>query len=190
MVLKKQTVWLLTMLSLVIVLSVYYITSPGQSSEYAVVEEESKQGEENAVTTEQNGVEVKVEEMSDGTATSSVSSDQMFTALRMEIEDHRNALREQLQAVVASTNVTAEKRSEALDKMEELQTVSTKESILETMIKAKEIYKDALVRTDGNEVRVIVKATEHSPKAANELIQMVRNEMGEKHVAVEFQPVK
>ena len=28
MLLKKQTVWLLTMLSLVVVLSVYYLTSP------------------------------------------------------------------------------------------------------------------------------------------------------------------
>ena len=31
MLLKKQTVWLLTMLSLVVVLSVYYITSPEQN---------------------------------------------------------------------------------------------------------------------------------------------------------------
>ena len=33
MLLKKQTVWLLTMLSLVVVLSVYYITSPEQTAD-------------------------------------------------------------------------------------------------------------------------------------------------------------
>ena len=40
MLLKKQTVWLLTMLSLVVVLSVYYITSPEQQqNELAAIEE-------------------------------------------------------------------------------------------------------------------------------------------------------
>lgn len=43
MLLKKQTVWLLTMLSLVVVLSVYYITSPEQTkNELASVEEKAK----------------------------------------------------------------------------------------------------------------------------------------------------
>ena len=43
MLLKKQTVWLLTMLSLVVVLSVYYITSPEQkSNELATVKQEEK----------------------------------------------------------------------------------------------------------------------------------------------------
>ena len=49
MLLKKQTVWLLTMLSLVVVLSVYYITSPEQQqNELAAVdqEEEKEQTEE------------------------------------------------------------------------------------------------------------------------------------------------
>ena len=51
MLLKKQTVWLLTMLSLVVVLSVYYITSPEQQqNELAAVdqEEEKEQTEETA----------------------------------------------------------------------------------------------------------------------------------------------
>ncbi len=44
MLLKKQTVWLLTMLSLVVVLSVYYITSPEQqTTNMANVEEKSKE---------------------------------------------------------------------------------------------------------------------------------------------------
>ena len=32
MLLKKQTVWLLTMLSLVVVLSVYYLTAPEENA--------------------------------------------------------------------------------------------------------------------------------------------------------------
>ena len=48
MLLKKQTVWLLTMLSLVVVLSVYYITSPEQQqNELALVDEKQEQEQEN-----------------------------------------------------------------------------------------------------------------------------------------------
>ena len=44
MLLKKQTVWLLTMLSLVVVLSVYYITSPEQkSNDMAAVQQKAKE---------------------------------------------------------------------------------------------------------------------------------------------------
>ena len=47
MLLKKQTVWLLTMLSLVVVLSVYYITSPEQQqNELAAVDEKQEQEKE------------------------------------------------------------------------------------------------------------------------------------------------
>ena len=48
MLLKKQTVWLLTMLSLVIVLSVYYVTlDPNQSKRKATtVNNESNEDDE------------------------------------------------------------------------------------------------------------------------------------------------
>ena len=47
MLLKKQTVWLLTMLSLVIVLSVYYITSPTQqATDMAYQEKDAKENQD------------------------------------------------------------------------------------------------------------------------------------------------
>jgi stage III sporulation protein AH len=51
MLLKKQTVWLLTMLSLVVVLSVYYITSPEQQqNELAAVDQEEEKEQEQMET--------------------------------------------------------------------------------------------------------------------------------------------
>ncbi|MFP3489055.1 SpoIIIAH-like family protein, partial [Staphylococcus sp. SIMBA_130] len=45
MVLKKQTVWLLTMLSLIIVLSAYYIMTPGSDNvAYVGDQEQSEEG--------------------------------------------------------------------------------------------------------------------------------------------------
>lgn len=185
MLLKKQTVWLLTMLSLVVVLSVYYITSPEQQkTNMANVEEKSKE------ITEKPAADA-IKESADGkTVISGAASDEAFEALRMDLEDKRNAQKEQLNEIIATTNLPAEERSEAYDQMKKLDELATKESVLETLIKTMG-YEDALVRADGEKVRITVKAKDHSPSAANDIIQLVRTEIGAlQNVAVEFQPVK
>ncbi|HHY73089.1 MAG TPA: SpoIIIAH-like family protein [Bacillus bacterium] len=189
MLLKKQTVWLLTMVSLVVVLSVFYITTPLKpANQHATMTSEEEKANDEKTSTE--GTEVSIEEMTDGKVASGISSDEWFTALRMEIDDQRAKAKEELQAIVASSSVTAEKRSAALDKMEDLQTFAAKEAILETMILANENYADALVKAEENQVRVIVKAKELSSTSANEIMRLVHDELGQIKVAVEFQPIK
>jgi stage III sporulation protein AH len=199
--LKKQTVWLLTMLSLVVVLSVYYITSPeGTQEDYAFEPTDSKKEsavtstEEKQVSSKDTAAEekgnVKVEEADDGTVISQISSDELFTALRMEIEEERSKLIDEYKAILASSDVTAEEKSKVVDKMHQISEVAQKEKVLETLIKSKG-YEDALVRADGNKVKITVKAKKHSPAAANEIIQLVRTELNDlKNVAVEFQTGK
>ncbi|MGJ7921310.1 SpoIIIAH-like family protein [Neobacillus sp. LXY-4] len=184
MLLKKQTVWLLTMLSLVVVLSVYYITSPEQKvTNMANVEEQSKGIDKKATGTTAKSDDGK-------TVVSGVASDEVFEALRLELEDQRNAMKEQLNEIIASTDLPAEKRSEAYDQMKQLDDLATKENVLETLIKTMG-YEDALVRADGEKVRITVKSKDHSPSAANDIIQLVRTEIGElENVAVKFQPTK
>jgi stage III sporulation protein AH len=195
MVLKKQTVWLLTMLSLVIVLSVYYITAPGQGpGQFATTgdSEEELSGEDlqNVESEVVNGIDVSIEEMTEeGTEASGISTDQLFTAIRMEIEEQRSELKENLQAITVSANASAEEKSEAMDKIQELHELAAKEDILEQLIVADEKYSDALVRANENEVRVIVKANDQlSNTDANDIMRLVRDETGIKQVAVEYQP--
>lgn len=181
--LKKQTVWLLTMLSLVVVLSVYYVTAPKEMNDNIAfttnTEEKTKE------------VEVQETEAQEGKVTSSIASDDVFTALRLQIDDQRSRLRDQLNAVVASTNATAEQKSEAMDKIQQLEALAEKEATLETLIKSKGGYEDVLVRADGDTVRVTVKAKTSSKQAANEIIQLVKSELKNmQDIAVEFQPVK
>jgi stage III sporulation protein AH len=200
MLLKKQTVWLLTMLSLVVVLSVYYVTSPEnngddlafvEKDQEATAEEKADGSEAGAESTAAEGEDVVIEdsteEAEDGTVISSVSSDELFTALRLQMDDQRSKLVSDLQAIMASTDVSPEQKSDAYDKMVEVQEVSAKERVLETLIKAESNeYNDVLVRADGESVRIIVKSENHTPAQANKIIQLVRAELGQKHVAVEF----
>ncbi|MBD1378798.1 SpoIIIAH-like family protein [Metabacillus arenae] len=235
--LKKQTVWLLTMLSLVVVLSVYYITSPEDPSNELVMtgdqkaeEEEAPEGEKEAGEAEgekeageaegekegadkgaEEGAEegkedkegkqpeeegtkeqseVNTEELENGGEFSTISDDELFTTLRLELEDSRNRLKEELQAIVVSSEASAAEKSRAYDDMKELSEIANKENVLETLIKS-EGYEDALVRADGKDVQITVKAKELSASKANDIIMLVNKEIDDlEDVAVQFDPVE
>ncbi|MDQ0213829.1 stage III sporulation protein AH [Oikeobacillus pervagus] len=182
MLLKKQTVWLLTMLSLVVVLSVYYITSPNQQGTDLAVDEKKK--EEIQTQSKEKNKTGNVEVITE------TAGDEAFEVLRLELQDERNKLREDLTEKVASKDLSAKEKNKAYEQMETLTEMATKENVLETLIKSKG-YKDALVRADGESVRITVKAEKHSPSEANEIIRLVENEIGEyQPLYVEFQPTK
>jgi stage III sporulation protein AH len=184
MLLKKQTVWLLTMLSLVVVLSVYYITSPEQKgNDMSAVQQNSKDQLDSKQSAQ------KAADTSGKTIVSQVSDD-TFDAIRLQLEDQRSQEKEDLQAKVASTDLTPEARSEAFDQMKKLNETAQKEEVLETLIKTLG-YEDALVRADGDKVNITVKSKKkHSASAANDIIQLVKKEIDTNFVAVEFQPSK
>lgn len=185
MLLKKQTVWLLTMLSLVIVLSVYYITSPTQqATDMAAVDgDKAVQGEEAAKGNEEASTEGEVDIVTEA------AGDEVFETLRMEFMDQRSKNIEELETKVASADLSIEEKNAAYEQMEQLKELDTTETVLETMIKTLG-YEDALVRADGEQVRVTVKAKEHSAADANKIIRLVTDEIGGPmpKVAVQFQP--
>lgn len=214
--LKKQTVWLLTMLSLVVVLSVYYVTTPDKMNTAAPATGEKmgqeKQGVDKAVTKETTKETTNKETPKENTSKETTnketdkkendkketskkeasvtvqSSDENFTALRMQMEDQRSVEKEKLQNVMKSSKSSAEEKSKAKDNLDAITTMETKQQLLETVIKSQGGYKDALVRADGTDIKVTVKSAKHSQKEANKIIQLVRSEGGSKDVGVKFDP--
>ncbi|MEH7224823.1 SpoIIIAH-like family protein [Bacillus sp. JJ1566] len=191
MLLKKQTVWLLTMLSLVVVLSVYYITTPeNNNNNVAMEQDEQKDNEkENMETSTDNkdGASVTVEEDENGNVISSVASDEYFAELRLQVDEHRSKMRSNLEAQTASTELTADQKLKAWDELQKLEDIATKEKIIETMIKSNN-YEDALVRVEGDKIKITVKSKDSSKKQANEILRLVRSELGElQNVAVQFE---
>ncbi|WP_102274615.1 SpoIIIAH-like family protein [Cytobacillus massiliigabonensis] len=181
MLLKKQTVWLLTMLSLVVVLSVYYITSPEQRvNDLANTEEKAEQKNDEAVTTDNTDT--------DSDIITNAAGDEKFEALRIQLTEERDRTKEELQTVMGTTDLPAEEISDAKDQIDKLDELAEKEYILETLIKAMN-YEDVLVRADDKNVQVTVKAEKLSRTQANEIIRQVKSEIGDLQlVTVEFQP--
>ncbi|UOQ93702.1 SpoIIIAH-like family protein [Halobacillus shinanisalinarum] len=178
---KKQTVWLLTMLSLLIVLSVYYMTSPDNGEMAFIQDTELEQATSEGEMTGENA---------DDTVISQMSTDELFAAIRLEMQNERDKLEEQLSAVMASTTATGEEKAEATEKLDSLQDRRSKESILEKTISASVPYEDVLVRAEENTVHVTVKANELSKSQTREIMQMVSDEFGDIPVDVKFQPTK
>ncbi|AZV63598.1 SpoIIIAH-like family protein [Peribacillus castrilensis] len=197
MLLKKQTVWLLTMLSLVVVLSVYYLTAPEENAADMTATEQMEQEENKTESKTENKAETKGEnksekETSKNTEGSSVTiaSGDEFESLRMQIEDERAKLNEELTAKMGNTELSAEERDEAYAKIEQLSETKVKENIIENLIVAMD-YNAALVRVDGTDVKVSVKADKQTKTEANNIIRLVRKEVSDaQNVVVDFQPEK
>lgn len=184
MVLKKQTVWLLTMLSLIVVLSVYYITTPGQSpNQMAVGDKKSQQNQ--AATSNKGTASKSVTDNKKSSVASSVSSDNMFTAYRIDRDNNRSKEIAKWQEIAASKDSTAVQASKALDSIHQLQTLASNETLLEDMIKAKG-FKDALVETQGNNVHVYVKAKSLSNSQAVTIMNLTKEYFGNKIVSVSY----
>ncbi|MEE6450456.1 SpoIIIAH-like family protein [Gottfriedia acidiceleris] len=195
---KKQTIWLLTMLSLVVVLSVYYVTTPDNLKTTSFMNmnnstntdsldstpKDTKKTDSKTDTSKQSSDTSKQNDKE--TASKESSTSEVFLKQRMEQEDQRSQLIDEYKATVDSATASAQEKSEAFTNMNELQKLTALESDVETMIKEAG-YKDALVRSDKNEVKVDVTSAKPSRKAANDIIQMTRSVLGEKLVVVKFQ---
>ncbi|WP_050615726.1 SpoIIIAH-like family protein [Bacillus testis] len=188
MLLKKQTVWLLTMLSLVIVLSVYYVTTPpkkGNEMATTVQKEKDvvKEGQTNTVAkndTKEKSVSKQVVP----------AGDEKFETVRMDIQDQRSKQIEELNAKLSNTELSAEERNEAKNAIDTLNTRSEKEEMLQGMIEGMNGTKAALVRTDNdNNVQVSIKTAKHDKTTANEIFRLVAGEMPTANdITVDVQP--
>src|SRR5699024_132710 len=156
--LKKQTVWLLTMLSLIIVLSAYYMLSPN-NGDLAYID----QGEDETETTSGEAKTKKdqlseKDEKGDVTDVENVGQDELFTTIRMELQDERSKKDDRLNEVIASSSTSTEEKNQALEDINDLENASTKETILQDSIMSlKEKYQDVLVRSEKEKVHVHVK---------------------------------
>lgn len=160
---KRRTVWLLTLLSLAAVISVYYVFEPDRNLDLATIFTD-----DTLEKTTLTGVDSK----------QNISSESyLFEDMRMEIANERSQLKDQLTQKIGSEKATAEEKNEAFNQMNDLIKQESSEAMLEMLIKSLG-YSDALVRVEGDKVAVTVLTDEEiSKKQANEIIYIVKSEL-------------
>ncbi|HWK24016.1 MAG TPA: SpoIIIAH-like family protein [Ureibacillus sp.] len=168
---KRRTVWLLTLLSLAAVISVYYVFEPNRNVDLATI------------FTDDTLKETTLTGVSDEEITTTTSESYLFDEMRMEASSERDQLRAQLTEKIASDELSADEKSEAYNEMNALIEQESSESMLEMLIESLG-YSDALVRISDDKVAVSVLTDELSKQQANEIVYIVKSEIEDAQVTV------
>lgn len=164
---NKQNLWFLTLFSLILVLSVYYITMPNDLfSQVASTEEKSNKNEK---------VKETVEEISS------------LTAMRVSLEEERQGMMDDLQEQLTSDTISSEEKNNAYEQLKYLNTLQSKEEELEKQIK-KELKLDSFVKIDNTNISVVCVSSKHDNSLANSVMRLIQSGYEDKmYITVKFQ---
>ena len=123
---NKQNLWFLTLFSLILVLSVYYITMP---NDLLIASNSTTEEKENETTEENNEKE----------ETDTISEADSLTALRVNLDEERDKEKTELKATMTKEEATVEEKNNAYEQLKNLAVIEGEEEKLEKLIK--ETYK-------------------------------------------------
>ena len=159
---NKNSIWFLTLFSLVLVLSVYYITMPSD-----VLLETSKVGEV-----------AEVEELEENAA---------LVALRVEKEEKVLEQLEDLNNILTDVSKTFEEKNNAYEKMKSLNEIKGEEENLEKKIK-ETFDLNSVVTVDGDNIKVVASVNEHDSELANNIMRTIQDGYENKmYISVKFE---
>lgn len=160
---NKKNIWFLTLFSLILVLSIYYVTMP---SELLLTN--------NSELLNNNISNPEIEELS--------------IIETLNIEDDANTLDEinKLKETIASNSSTTEIKNEAFDAIRLLNQISTQEELLEEKIKTNHNL-ESFVKIDGDQIRVVIDSKDHSNTLANNIMKTIQNNFDTKqYISIQF----
>lgn len=169
---NKKSLWFLTLFSLILVLSVYYITMP---SELMITNPKKEVATTTVAEKEENKETIEVEES------------EILTALRVEADEQMKQDMEDLQIILTNVNSSAEDKNEAYEKLKLLNMTRGEEEKLEKKIKEK-YNLDSFVKVDNDQIRVVISSDKHDTTLANNIMRSVQEEyQSKKYISVKFQ---
>lgn len=159
---NKNGVWFVTLFTLILVLSVYYVTMPNEmllTSNEDVIKEVNFELEESEI----------------------------LTTLRVNSDDDVQKEISKLKEIINNSKSSGDEKNEAYEKIQSLTSNKSKEQEYEKLIKDNfEI--DSFVLIDGNKVSVVTTKEEHDVKLANDIMRLIQNTAKSKlYISVKFE---
>lgn len=161
---NKQGLWFVTLFSLILVLSIYYVT---------VKDDDLLSLATSTVTDNQDVVE---------TTESSV-----LVSLRVQDEEEMMAEMEELQTILLDDTASLQEKNDAYNSLQTLNSNKGKEEKLENKIK--ETYKlDSFIKIKNDQINVTIASKEHNSALANNIIRTIQEEYEQKmYITIKFQ---
>lgn len=165
---NKQSVWFVTLFSLILVLSIYYVTMNDNS--LASILENT-----NTTTTTSFPVNSEIEESS------------LLVSLRVEEDEAVLEEMENYQSVLLDTTTTTEEKNNAYNSLMALNQKKADEEKIEKTIK--ETYQlDSFAKVKDDTISITIASSEHSTTLANNIIRTVQELFeDQKYITVKFQ---
>jgi len=161
---NKQSILLLTLFSLMLVLSVYYITMP---SEFEV----------SASNTVKNNTKEVVD----------IKENDAISTLKVEKEEEREEKIKELQTILTKEDATSEEKNTAYEELKNINVLKGKEDEISKKIK-KQYKLDNFIQIKDDQVRVVVIKKDHDLSLANEIMNLVQESFENKmYISVKFQ---
>lgn len=165
---NKKNLWFLTLFSLVLVLSIYYVTMPND------LLAASTQTSTSSKKTEKD-ISVSTEE-SDA-----------ISALKVEDEAKTKDTLSELQEKLTNADTTTEEKNKAYEQIKNLNTNSGLEDSIEEKINQE--YKcEAFTKIEDTSVKIVVDNCENSKTLANNIMRLVQEQFDNKmYISVKFE---
>ena len=158
---NKQSLWFVTLFSLIIILGIYYF-----SSDQTTLSMGNTQKSETVISNKNDDNNISVLKVTDDEATVN------------KIDE--------LQDILLDSESTLEEKNNAYDELEVISNRKTKENELTEIIK-KEYKYDNFVKISDNQVSVVISSNEHNSDLANKIIKTIHENFSENsYVTVKF----
>ena len=162
---NKKNLWFLTLFSLILVLSIYYITMP----------------DELLLTAKTKSV------ISDNTPEITVDSSDILVSLRVDSDATMEKEIEELQLILTNADSSIDEKNVAYDKIKKLNTNRGEEEKLEKLIKEKYDL-DSFVKIKDNEISITIKSNDKGNNEANKIMRSIQESYDtKKYITIKFQ---
>lgn len=160
---NKQGLWFLTLFSLILVLSIYYITMPNEIFKSEEVTEQTKEESD-----------AKDEE------TSEVNSQNTsyIETLKIELDSERAEILDTLQEILNDKTKTSDEKNRAYEQMKEINNLKASEEQISKKIK-EEYSLSSYVKQEDSNIEIVIDSDDHDVKLANKIMRSVQEEFDE-----------
>ena len=159
---NKQSLWFLTLFSIILVLSVYYVAMPNNT----------------LATIKENDTEVQ---------TININNSDALAALRVQNDEEIESTMQELQSILLNEKTTLEEKNTAYEKIQNINSNKGKEEGIEKLIEKDFSYK-SFVKIDKDKISVIISNKTHDVKLANDIIRKIQEQYTNKmYITVKFQ---
>lgn len=160
---NKQKLWFLTLFSIILVLSVYYIAMDNETLNKIT----------NYNTTSSNNYTINEEDT--------------LSALRIQDDDEDLKVISELQNILLDENGNIEEKNNAYDKLQEINNIKSKEQKLENIILNTYNLK-TFIKIKDDQINVTISSKSNSITEANNIIRTIQKEFkDQKYVTVKYQ---